>query len=98
MDKYYEETYPKRKKRYEGEKEKDIAPKASKFVREKIGDPLSDFAGKVIPEGKPHTWEKADRAARKEVLGYKKGGSVKSSVSKRADGCAARGKTRGRMV
>ena len=36
-------------------------------------------------------------------MGYmKKGGTVKSkgstSASKRADGCAARGKTRGRMV
>jgi hypothetical protein len=30
--------------------------------------------------------------------GYKAGGSVKSSASKRADGCAVRGKTRGRMV
>ena len=29
---------------------------------------------------------------------YKAGGSVKSSASKRADGCAVRGKTRGRMV
>ena len=28
----------------------------------------------------------------------KKGGMVKSSASKRADGCAQRGKTRGRMV
>jgi hypothetical protein len=32
------------------------------------------------------------------VAGYKKGGSVKSSASKRADGCAVRGKTRGKMV
>ena len=32
------------------------------------------------------------------VSGFKKGGSVKSSASKRADGCAQRGKTRGRMV
>jgi hypothetical protein len=30
--------------------------------------------------------------------GMKKGGSVKSSASKRADGCAMKGKTRGRMV
>jgi hypothetical protein len=30
--------------------------------------------------------------------GMKKGGSVKSSASKRADGCAQRGKTRGKMV
>jgi hypothetical protein len=30
--------------------------------------------------------------------GFKKGGSVKSSASKRADGCAVKGKTKGRMV
>jgi len=29
---------------------------------------------------------------------FKKGGSVKSGASKRADGCAVRGKTKGRMV
>lgn len=29
---------------------------------------------------------------------FKKGGSVKSTASKRADGCAQRGKTKGRMV
>ena len=32
------------------------------------------------------------------VSGFKKGGRVKSSASKRADGCAQRGKTKGRMV
>ena len=45
-------------------------------------------------------------AARREQMGlkpYKKGGAVKasksvSSASKRADGCAMRGKTRGKMV
>ena len=31
-------------------------------------------------------------------IGMKKGGVVKSSVSRRADGCAVRGKTRGKMV
>lgn len=30
--------------------------------------------------------------------GYKKGGSVKSSASRRADGCAKKGKTRGKIV
>ena len=30
--------------------------------------------------------------------GMKKGGMVKSSASKRADGCAVKGKTRGKMV
>lgn len=29
---------------------------------------------------------------------YKKGGMVKSSASKRADGCATKGKTRGKIV
>jgi hypothetical protein len=33
----------------------------------------------------------------KSVLPFKKGGSV-SSASKRADGCAQRGKTKGRMI
>ena len=30
--------------------------------------------------------------------GMKKGGMVKSSASKRADGCAVKGKTKGKMV
>jgi hypothetical protein len=34
----------------------------------------------------------------KKKMGMKKGGQVKSSASKRADGCAQRGKTRGKMV
>ena len=33
----------------------------------------------------------------KSALGFKKGGKV-SSASKRADGCAIKGKTKGRMV
>ena len=40
-----------------------------------------------------------DARDRKKIsdMGYKKGGSV-SSASKRADGCAIKGKTRGKMV
>lgn len=34
----------------------------------------------------------------KRLLKMKQGGIVKSSASKRADGCATKGKTRGRMV
>jgi hypothetical protein len=34
----------------------------------------------------------------KRPLKMKKGGSVKSSASKRADGIAKKGKTRGKMV
>jgi hypothetical protein len=36
--------------------------------------------------------------ATEKPAGMKKGGMVKSSASKRADGCAQRGKTRGKMV
>ena len=41
----------------------------------------------------------ADSASRVNVMGdaYKKGGKV-SSASSRADGCAVKGKTKGRMV
>lgn len=42
--------------------------------------------------------EAKDAKSRKKIsdMGYKKGGSV--SASKRADGCAQRGKTRGKMM
>jgi hypothetical protein len=41
---------------------------------------------------------KAAEGKMSDVVGAKKGGMVKSSASKRADGCATKGKTRGRMV
>ena len=39
-----------------------------------------------------------DSKAKATPLNLKKGGSVKSSASKRADGCCVKGKTKGRMV
>jgi hypothetical protein len=39
-----------------------------------------------------------ERVPGKRPLKMKKGGSVKSSASKRADGIAKKGKTRGKMV
>ena len=51
-------------------------------------------------EGKKETFEERMRRApveqRKRMMA--KGGSVKSSASKRADGCAVKGKTKGKMV
>ena len=51
-------------------------------------------------EGKKETFEERMRRApvsqRKRMLA--KGGMVKSSASKRADGCAVQGKTKGKMV
>ena len=42
--------------------------------------------------------ERKDMSGSGEYSPFKKGGSVRSSASKRADGCAIRGKTKGRMV
>jgi hypothetical protein len=68
-----------------------------------------DFIRDFIPEGTGSVPKKyleyADQEAReaaagerRETRGMKKGGMVKSSASKRADGVAVKGKTRGRMV
>jgi len=40
----------------------------------------------------------ADQSQTGMPFGMKKGGAVKSSASSRGDGCAMRGKTKGRMV
>lgn len=94
-DKEYAKTKEKRVARYQKESDSDNYPKFTKAMREYVGDPVTDALGKVMPSGKPHAWEKADREARQEVLGYKKGGMT---ASKRADGIAQRGKTRGTIV
>jgi hypothetical protein len=49
---------------------------------------FTDFRNKTL----------ADMAGNKPPTLLRKGGSVKSSASKRADGIAIRGKTKGRMV
>ena len=69
-----------------------------------------DYSVKTLMEAKqaaeaPYRIKNMREDARKSTsdilrrpIGMKKGGSVKSSASKRADGIAQRGKTRGRMV
>jgi hypothetical protein len=39
-----------------------------------------------------------DMSSESDSPGFKKGGKVRSSASKRADGCAVKGKTRGKMI
>jgi hypothetical protein len=52
-----------------------------------------------VGEAKQRKQREAEAELKRESRGMKKGGKVKlSSASKRADGVAARGKTRGRMV
>ena len=62
--------------------------------------PQSDYGSEPEEDKKPTTRPKpysTAAAIQARNMGYKKGGSV-SSASKRADGCAKKGKTRGRMV
>jgi len=63
---------------------------------EKNSEAMGPNMGKVIKESaaekEPDLQEKARRS-----MGFKKGGMARSSASKRADGCAVRGKTRGKM-
>jgi hypothetical protein len=56
-------------------------------------------AGKRLKDNVMGT-EKQNKEAAESLkrAGYKAGGSVKSSASKRADGCCIKGKTRGKMV
>ena len=69
--------------------------------------PTSMKAAKDMQRQANEMRESVDPAAREYELavdsGYKKGGKVKKmasggSASKRADGCAVKGKTRGKMV
>ena len=55
-----------------------------------------ESAGRKMQSAYRDAAENLKRGAR-SIMGLKKGGMV-SSASKRADGCAMRGKTRGRMV
>jgi hypothetical protein len=43
-------------------------------------------------------YENFQKSPEADTIGMKKGGKVKSSASKRADGCAVKGKTRGKFV
>jgi len=56
-------------------------------------------AAKRTPQQNEAIQEAKDAADRKKIkdMGYKKGGSV-SSASKRADGIATKGKTKGKMI
>jgi hypothetical protein len=59
----------------------------SRLKNDEYEDPLSgniDFAGDMLPNS--------------ERVKYRKGGAVKSSASRRADGIAKKGKTRGKFV
>ena len=64
---------------------------------DKTSEVIGPNMGKV---NKPVVEKEMDMMERaRKSMGFKKGGSVKgSSASRRADGCAQRGKTKGRIV
>ena len=63
-----------------------------------FGLPMKEAQEKVKKLESQKKAREAKDQVKRETRGMKKGGSVKSSASKRADGIAKKGKTRGKMV
>jgi hypothetical protein len=81
-------------KKIDAERDREDAEEGARFKRK-------DEKARLVQEVKDVEMRKKIKKApttRTEMSKYKKGGSVKSSASKRADGCATKGKTRGKMV
>ena len=70
--------------------------KAASAVAPSMFNPKKDFSD-AIKDFEKVPQRIRDKAAYDDA-GYNKGGSVKSSASRRADGIASRGKTKGRFV
>jgi len=74
-----------------------LAPVAAK-LGDRYGDEAQDIRDRGIERREKEKLQKQyEDQDKQEGRGMKKGGKV-SSASKRADGCAQRGKTRGKMV
>ena len=94
------------------EKDREVTPEAKKVMDRMRMDRASNMRAQArkadvemeTPEErgamnlKGFMRDKKDMEGSGEYSPFKKGGSVKSSASKRADGIAQRGKTRGKMV
>ncbi len=70
--------------------------KAANMIAEKFAKQKTERASLHDALGQAN-FKRLDEEDVKE-MGLKKGGVVKSSASKRADGCATKGKTRGKMI
>jgi hypothetical protein len=94
-----------------GDKTRPLTPSEKDYEKKLREDALKEMRDQKMLEESGSAYDKArqqslgapDKAPVKKraggmCTGYAKGGSVKSSASKRADGCAQRGKTKGRMV
>ena len=82
----------------------DVSPAAAMFTgKGEMGKLMAQGVGGVIPAAIAKDAQKAEEDRKKLEASYyaprnmKKGGKV-SSASARADGCAVKGKTNGRMI
>jgi hypothetical protein len=79
-----DDIYEGRLKYYENQKThfsrnpSSTGPKFNKFFSKYVDDPIRDVANKVIPGD--NSYDKANRKARKDVLGYKEGGSTRPGL------------------
>lgn len=90
------------KESYFGEAPEDAVATASQMRKGLFGEPISqeDWDAMTARNKQSSFWgqfKKGGAVKKKPTKKYAKGGSV-SSASKRGDGCAQRGKTKGRMV
>ena len=79
----------------------EVSPEAYKERQAAVDQAMKDFKNAPTPGFEDledfAAAAKARAAARRNAVGKKAGGTVKSA-SARADGCAQRGKTKGRIV
>lgn len=85
----------RQEKEYEGKTKEDLQVKKADGGMLKDVDAEDNPGLAKLPEGVRNKMGYKRKGG--AVKGYKSGGKV-SSASKRADGCAQRGKTKGRMV
>ena len=77
----------------------------SEQISKKLGSADEEAISKVKAAGRAEDSESRREENRAKAMksvneagSFKKGGMIKSTASKRADGCAKRGKTRGKMI
>ena len=96
VKKYKEGGMSEEDKKMFGEKETDLPPPKGFKTKYKTKDQMTEEEKEVLT--KPMGKKKGGKIGMGMTKNnYKKGGKV-SSCSKRADGCAIKGKTKGRMV
>ena len=96
VKKYKEGGMSEEDKKMFGEKETDLPPPKGFKTKYKTKDQMTEEEKEVLT--KPMGKKKGGKIGMGMTKNnYKKGGKV-SSCSKRADGCAVKGKTKGRMV